>query len=84
MTGANIRELLARDLFEPFRLSLSSGESHIVRDPSLAVVMKSEVFIAHANSDRHTFIPLLHVAAVEKLGSNNGNGSHSRRRKRRR
>jgi hypothetical protein len=79
----NIRELLAREPFEPFRLSLSSGESHVVRDPDLAVVLKSEVFIAHPNSDRHTFIPLLHVAAIEKIGGN-GNGHSLRRRKGRR
>lgn len=80
----NIREMLTREPFEPIRLNLSSGESHIIRDPDLAVVLKSEVFLAHPNSDRHTFIPLLHVASVEKLGVGGQNGKHPKTRKGRR
>ena len=79
-TADNIREKLAREPFQPFRLRLTSGDSYTIRNPDLVVVMKSELFVAHPNSDRHTFIPMWHVAAVEAMGSN-GNG-HTRRSRR--
>ncbi len=68
-TGTNIREKLAREPFQPFRILITSGDTFIVRNPALVVVMRSELFIARPNSDRHAFIPLLHVAAVETLGN---------------
>ncbi len=79
-TGANIREKLAREPFQPFRVRVTSGHTYVVRNPALVVVMRSELFIAHPNSDRHAFIPLLHVAAVETLG-NGRTKRPSRRRK---
>jgi hypothetical protein len=80
MTADNIREKLAREPFQPFRLRVTSRESYTVRNPDLVVVMKSELFIAHPNSDRHTFIPMWHTAAVESLGDSNGNGKGKRHR----
>ena len=70
--AANIREKLAREPFQPFRVRVTSGDTYVVRNPALAVAMKSELFIAQPNSDRHAFIPFLHVAAVEALGRSNG------------
>ncbi len=79
--AANIREKLAREPFQPFRVRVTSGDAYVVRNPALVVLMKSELFIAHPNSDRHAFIPLLHVAAVEGLGRSNGNRPRASRRK---
>jgi hypothetical protein len=79
MISTNIREKLAKEPFEPFRIRLSSGDPYIIRHPDLVVILKSEVFVAHPNSDRHTFIPLLHIAAVETLNGRNGNGRAGRR-----
>jgi hypothetical protein len=67
-TAANIREKLEREPFEPFRLRVTSGDSYVIRNPGLVVVMRSELFIAEPNSDRHVFLPLLHIAAIENLG----------------
>lgn len=79
-TAGNIREKLSRDPFQPFRLRLTSGDKYIIRNPDLVVVMKSEMFIARPNSDRHTFIPMLHVAAVETINGANGKGRADGRR----
>lgn len=68
-----------RNPFEPFRVVTSSGESHKVTNPELVVVMRSEIFIADQKSDRCTFVPFLHVSAVETLP----NGRSSRKPKRR-
>lgn len=84
MVSTNIKEKLAHNPFEPFRIRLSSGDSYVVRNPDLAVVMKSELFLAHPNSDRHTFIPLLLVVAVETINGKNGSGPTERRTKGRR
>lgn len=68
----NVREKLARDPFQPFRVCVTSGDAYVVRNPDLVVVMKSEMFIAQPNSDRHAFVPLIHIAAVETLDGANG------------
>jgi len=74
-----IHEMLHREPFEPFRVITSSGESYVVRNPDLVALMRSEVFIAQPNSDRRTFIPLLHVAAVDTVG--NGSPKPARRKR---
>lgn len=79
-TAENIREKLDREPFEPFRVRVTSGNSYVIRNPDLVVVMRSELFIAESNSDRHVFVPLLHVSAVETVGRTNGNGRRLRRR----
>jgi len=82
-TAANIREKLARELFQSFCVRLSSGDKYVISSPDLVVVMKSEMFIAKPNSDDHVFVPLLHVAAVESQNGGNGNGSAGTRRRKR-
>lgn len=72
-----IREMLRRGPFESFRLVTSSGESYVVHNPDLLALLKSEVFIAQPNSDKRTFIPLLHVTAVETV--HNGRRGSRRR-----
>jgi len=65
MIAENIRNLLRRDPFTPFRLVLSSGGHYDVVNPELVVVLKSEVFIAFADGERWAHVPLLHIASLE-------------------
>ena len=65
MIRDNIRELLDRDPFVPFRLVLSSGRHYDVVDPQMTVLLKSEIFIAFPDGERSSLIPLLHVTSVE-------------------
>lgn len=84
MTRETIRDMLTHDPFEPFRMFTSAGEAFDVRDPQIVALIKSEVFIAHPNSDRRTFLPLHHIAAIDTLVSGGRrNGTASRRRRRR-
>jgi hypothetical protein len=76
----NIRKKLSREPFEPFVVRVTSGHTCTIRDPDLVVVMRSELFIAEPRSDRHVFVPLDHVAAVETAESGR-NGNSRRRRK---
>ncbi len=65
MIRDNIRELLDRDPFVPFRLAFSSGMHYDVVDPQMTVLLKSEIFIAFPDGERSSLIPLLHVTSVE-------------------
>lgn len=65
MIRDNIRELLDRDPFVPFRLVLSSGRHYDVLDPQMTVLLKSEIFIAFPDGEHSSLIPLLHVTSVE-------------------
>ena len=79
MIRDNIRELLDRDPFVPFRLVLSSGRHYDVLDPEMTVLMKSEIFIAFPDGEHSSLIPLLHVTSVETLA--NGRRRRTPRRK---
>jgi hypothetical protein len=79
MTSDEIRELLSKDPFEPFRVRLSSGDAYEVRDSQSVAVMKTRMFIALSGGGESVFVPFLHVAAVESLG----NGRHRRPPRRR-
>ena len=79
MAMDDLRDLLTRDPFQPFRVRLTSGDHYDVRNPSLAVMMKSRLFIALPNSDRSIYVPYLHIAALETLS--NGHKAPRRRRK---
>ena len=65
MTSTQLREFLKREPFRPFRVLLSSGHDYEIRDPDLAVTMKSELFIAFPNSDRWIVVPYLHISGIE-------------------
>lgn len=82
MIAKSIRERLDREPFEPFVIRASSGQSVRVDSRELAVLMKSEIFVAAPNSDRWAQIPYLHVASLESAA--NGHTPRPPRGKRRR
>ncbi|MCK6484787.1 MAG: hypothetical protein HUU22_16345 [Phycisphaerae bacterium] len=79
-----IRELLHRLPFKPFRILTTCDESFVVRNPDLVALMKSEIFIAQPNSDRRSYVPWLHVAAVDMLSNGRATDNQAGRGKRRR
>jgi len=78
MRPDEVRELLRRDPFEPFRFHLTSGDTYEVRDPNSVALGLRRVFIAFTDADRQAFFPYLLIAAVETLG--NGNRPARKRR----
>jgi len=80
MNPDEIRELLRRDPFEPFRIRLTSGDAYEIRDPNSVALGRDRFFMAFPDSDRWTFFSYPHVAAVESIG----NGQRSARRRPRR
>ena len=81
MTAAELHELLEQEPFEPFRVRLSSGDAYEIRNPGLAVVMRTRLFVASAGSDRWTLIPFLHIAAFETIGNGRVRRPPHRRRR---
>ena len=75
----DLRGLLTREPFQPFRVRLTSGDHYEIRNPLSAALMKSRLFIALPNSDRSVYVPYLHIAALETLA--NGHRAPRRRRK---
>lgn len=58
----------------------SRGQHVLVDSADLAVMMKSEIFVAAPNSDRWAQIPYLHVAGIESAGPARGSPKSKRRR----
>lgn len=66
MTREELRELMQREPFRPFRVRASSGRAAWVVRPELAVLMKSGLFVAEPDSDRSVFVPYLDIAGIEE------------------
>lgn len=66
MNPDDIKELLDRHPFEPFRIRLSSGDVYDVRDAHSVALMKNRLFLA-LPTDRSVLVPYLHIAALESV-----------------
>ena len=61
-----IIELLAREPFEPFRITLVNGNFHDVFDPLSVVVQRRTLMIASSDQNWAT-IAILNINSVESL-----------------
>jgi hypothetical protein len=64
MTADEVRTLLDRHPFEPFRIRLTSGDAYDVRDPHSVPLMRNRLFLA-LPTDRSVLVTYLHIAAIE-------------------
>ena len=80
-TPENIREMLNREPFLPFRLVMTSGKTYEVVSPNSAVLLKSEVFVVFPDGERWAHVPFLHIASIETVAD--GRGRRTTRGKRR-
>jgi hypothetical protein len=80
MTADEIRELLRRDPFEPFRFHLTSGDTYEIHDPNSVALGARRVFVAEPATDRLVFFPYLHIAAIKTIGD--GRARRPRRHRR--
>jgi len=73
MKPEDIKRLLERSPFVPFRLHLSNGDTFDVRHPDFVWVFKARLEVAVPSSDNSSImdhaehISLLHIARVEEL-----------------
>lgn len=69
MNPEEIRELLRREPFEPFRFRLTSGDTYEIHDSNAVALGQRRVFVAFTDADRQAFFPYIHIAAIETLGN---------------
>ena len=67
MSADAIREMLAREPFQPFVIHLSSGETHEVRHPECLAIGKGRIAITDLDADRVAVCSLVHVTSIEFL-----------------
>ena len=75
----NLRDVLSRRPFEPFRVVLSSGSSYEIRHPEFGWLVRGGLYVgipAASNSgvpDQAVFCSMLHITAIEPLESASAN-----------
>ena len=72
MTVNTFREMLARQPFQPVRLTLSSGQSFEIRHPEMAMLTRTSLLIGTDAAEdgipaEFKIVSLLHVASIEPL-----------------
>ena len=74
MRPDDIRELLLRHPFEPFRICLVDGTTYDVRHPDLIAVGRSVLEVGYPAArlavplwDREVLVALLHITRVEPI-----------------
>jgi len=67
MSAEAIRDLVRRQLFVPFVVRLSNGETHEIRHPECIVVGKTTAVVYDPEDDRFVFCSLIHIKSVEAL-----------------
>jgi hypothetical protein len=70
MNAETIREHLRREPFEPFVIRMSNGETHEIRHPECAFVMKTRVIVYYPDDDRSVTRALVHINSVQTLQAN--------------
>jgi hypothetical protein len=64
MNAEVVREWVVR---QPFELRLSKGETYQVRHPELAALGRHKMIVVDADSDRVTYIALIHINSIQAL-----------------
>jgi hypothetical protein len=59
-----LRELLHRDPFVPFRIVMTSGHEHDVTNPDLVAVGESQINVYTPKSDRYVILRLNQIASI--------------------
>ena len=72
MTVQTFRDLLAQRPFKPFRLVMSSGQTHEVRHPEMAMLTRTRILVGievaeAAGPAEFKICSLLHVTAIEPI-----------------
>jgi hypothetical protein len=72
-----IRDLRKRDPFIPFRVVMTSGESHLIENSELLAIGQSQLIYCFPHSDRVAHLRMSQIASIEELEAK-GNSSRDR------
>jgi hypothetical protein len=83
MRHHELYEVLHEQPFEPFRIVLTTGESHVIRHPDFAWLTRTSVLIGRSSEkddvpDRFNRYDLLHVVGIEPINGAKRNGRRKR------
>ncbi len=67
MNTATFQGLLNRQPFQPLEVRMSNGDSHQIRHPEMAFLLRSSIILGSPESDNFEFLSLLHVAEVKAI-----------------
>ena len=76
MTVQTFKEMLARRPFKPVRLVMSSGQSHEIRHPEMAMLTRTDILVGTGSTEdgvpaEFKICSLLHVTAIEPIETSN-------------
>ena len=69
MNADAIRELLARQPFEPFEIVMSSGQVHAIKHPEFIILTPSRAVVVDPVLDRVADLSLKHVTELRHAQS---------------
>jgi hypothetical protein len=64
---SDLKELLERVPFEPFRIVTASGEKYIVKNPHNVALMDGRIFYAFPDGGRWVFIRTMNITSIESV-----------------
>jgi hypothetical protein len=67
----NLREMLRREPFQPFRIVMTSGDRFEVTDPQLVAIGQTQIFYCYPRSDRFAHLRLNQIVALDALQPSN-------------
>lgn len=70
MRLSELKAVLGKQPFEPFRIRLSNGDEYVIRHPEFALLTKTSVFVGLPSRregipDHAVQVDLLHVVTIE-------------------
>ncbi len=67
MNTETFQSLLHRQPFQPLEVRMSNGDSHQIRHPEAAFLLRSSVILGSPESDDFEFLLLLHIVEVKAI-----------------
>ena len=78
MIAEEIKEMLEREPFKPFRVTMTSLKEYDIRNPRLAWPLKRELYVAMPDGERVAILPWIHVASIETIKGTRCEGGRRR------
>ena len=68
MNADAVKRLLKQIPFEPLDVTLSSGQSYIIKHPECAMVLKNTLVIGDIENDYVNWCSLIHITNIRRKG----------------
>jgi hypothetical protein len=69
MNSDTFQNLLCRQPFQPLEVRMSNGDTHQIRHPEMAMLLKSSIILGSPKSDAFDFLSLVNVMDVKELST---------------